>query len=74
MNPTAWEATNAYNKLMKDYCKKKKYMTYLNLTPHLMAGAEPDDFFFKAPYTYLSSSGYDVLEDVVVKKVKKAAK
>lgn len=74
MNPTAWEATTTYNKLMKDYCKKKKYMTYLNLTPHLMAGAEPDDFFFKAPYTYLSSSGYDVLEDVVVKKVKKAAK
>ena len=74
MNPTAWDATNTYNSLMKDYCSKKKFMTYLNLTTPLLAGSEPIEIYFKAPNTYLSPEGYNVVNSVVVKKVKKAAK
>lgn len=73
-NPTAWDATNTYNSLMKDYCSKKKFMTYLNLTTPLLAGSVPNEIYYKSPNTYLSTAGYDVVNSVVVKKVKKAAK
>ena len=74
MIPTSWDVTNAYNNLMKDYCGKKKYVTYLNLTTQLLTGEVPNEVYYRAPDTYLSPAGYNVVKSVVVKKVKKAAK
>lgn len=72
--PLSWDVVNAYNGLMKEYCSKKKFLTYLNLGGNLNKGGHPYSPYFKVNHTYLTSSGYSVAKKVIVNKVKKAAK
>ena len=69
-----WEATNSYNSLMKTYCGKKKYVTYLDLCGALSVGGVPNSALYNGEHTYLTQAGYEAMRKVVVKKVKKAAK
>jgi hypothetical protein len=71
---TGWEATNSYNSLMKTYCGKKKYVTYLDLCGALAVGGVPNSSLYHNENTYLTQAGYDAMKKVVVKKVRKAAK
>ena len=74
-----WATVNEYNSDMKAFCKKhKKYLTYLNLQGALMKGKKPYSKYFSGTESggnvYLTSLGYGKVKDVIVKKVKKAAK
>ena len=70
-----WDMVAEYNEKMKAFCKANpKYMTYLKLAESLMSGNTPKASYFYGTHTWLSKSGYGVMKNVVVRKVKKAAK
>lgn len=69
-----WGTITSYNALIRDFCSKNKYATYLNLTGPLLKNGVPNPAYFLRSCVHLSSSGYNVTKKVVVKKVRKAAK
>lgn len=70
-----WDTTRSYNSQMRAFCAKNKYLTYLNLSDALMAGAVPNHTMFNGVRRDLSAAGYQKVKKVVcTKKVKKAAK
>ncbi len=73
--PNAWDTINEVNDTMKKYCSGKKKVTFLNLNSVLMKNGTPIARMFKEEgKNALSADGYAAIKNVIVKKVKKAAK
>ncbi len=65
-----WKKWNTCNRKIREFCKTRENLTYIDITPYLSEDGGPDASLLGNDGMHLNQKGYKVLEKYVVKKVK----